>query len=87
MASHSTVRARVDEQVKVRAAKILAERGLSVSDAIRLLLTRVAIDKELPFDIGVPNAQTRAAMAEMESGEGEAFDRIGDFMADLNAEN
>jgi len=87
MVSHTVVRARVDEQVKLRAAKILADKGLSVSDAIRLLLGRVAADKALPFDIEAPNAETRAAMAEIERGNAAAFDTIGDLMADLNAED
>jgi DNA-damage-inducible protein J len=71
MASDTVVRARIDGQVKERAAKVLAEMGLSVSDAIRLLLVRVATEKALPFDLKVPDAE--AAVAEL--------------MADLNAED
>jgi DNA-damage-inducible protein J len=59
MASDTVVRARIDGQVKERAAKVLADMGLSVSDAIRLFLARVAAEKALPFDIKVPNAETR----------------------------
>jgi DNA-damage-inducible protein J len=73
MASDTVVRARIDGQVKERAAKVLAEMGLSVSDAIRLLLVRVATEKALPFDLQVPNADAEAAVAEL--------------MADLNAED
>jgi DNA-damage-inducible protein J len=88
MASHTVVRARVDEQVKLTAAKVLADKGLSVSDAIRLLLARVAAEKRLPFDVEAPpNAETRAAMAEVETGKGVGFGGIGDLMADLNAED
>jgi DNA-damage-inducible protein J len=61
--------------------------GLSVSDAIRLLLVRVAAEKALPFDIKVPNAETRAAMAEIEKGTGKSFDTVVELMADLNAED
>ena len=53
MASDTVVRARIDGQVKERAAKVLAEMGLSVSDAIRLLLVRVATEKAPPFDLKV----------------------------------
>ena len=67
MASDTVVRARIDGQVKERAAKVLADMGLSVSDAIRLLLVRVAAEQALPFDIKVPNAETRVAMAELAS--------------------
>jgi len=57
MASDTVVRARIDGQVKEKAAKVLADMGLSVSDAIRLLLVRVATEKALPFEIKVPNAE------------------------------
>ena len=69
MASDTVVRAPIDRQIKERAAKVLADMGLSVSDAIRLLLVRVAAEKALPFEIKVPNAETRAAMAELEQGQ------------------
>ena len=87
MASDTVVRARIDGRVKERAAKILADMGLSVSDAIRLLLIRVAAEKALPFEIKVPNAESRAAMAELEEGAGASFDSVAELMADLNAED
>jgi DNA-damage-inducible protein J len=87
MASDTVVRARIDGQVKEKAAKVLAEMGLSVSDAIRLLLVRVAAEKALPFEVKVPNAETLAAMAELERGEGAQFENVADLMADLNAED
>ena len=87
MASDTVVRARIDGQVKERAAKVLADMGLSVSDAIRLLLVRVAAERALPFEIKVPNAETRAAMAELEKGVGKSFDTVAELMADLNAED
>ena len=58
------VHVRVDENVKAQAAETLASMGLTVSDAIRVFLTRVVADKELPFAIKAPNAASRAAMAE-----------------------
>jgi DNA-damage-inducible protein J len=87
MASDTVVRARINAQIKDKAAKVLADMGLSVSDAIRLLLVRVAAEKALPFEIKVPNAETRAAMAELEEGAGKSFGRVADLMADLNAED
>jgi DNA-damage-inducible protein J len=87
MASDTVVRARIDGQVKERAAKVLADMGLSVSDAIRLLLVRVAAERALPFEIKVPNAETRAAMAELEKGVGKSVDTVAELMADLNAED
>ena len=87
MASDTVVRARIDGQVKEKAAKVLADMGLSISDAIRLLLVRVAAEKALPFEIRVPNAETRAAMAELERGAGTSFDSVADLMAELNAKD
>ena len=85
MASETVVRARIDAQVKEKAAKVLAGIGLSVSDAIQLLLVRVAAEEGLPFEIEVPNAETRAAMAELEKGGGKAFDSVAELITDLNA--
>ena len=87
MASDTVVRARIDGQVKEKAAKVLADMGLSVSDAIRLLLVRVAAEKALPFEIKAPNAETRAAMAELEQEAGKSFDTVAELMAELNAED
>jgi len=64
MAATAFVRARVDEQMRDEAAAVLAEMGLTVSDVIRITLTRVAKEGALPFELKVPNATTRAAMEE-----------------------
>ncbi len=58
------VHVRVDEHVKEEAAAALAAMGLSISDAVRVLLTRIAAEGQLPFALKVPNASTREAMAE-----------------------
>jgi len=52
------VHVRVDERVKEGAAETLAEMGISVSDAVRMMLVRVAAEKKLPFEVRVPNATT-----------------------------
>jgi DNA-damage-inducible protein J len=65
------VRARIDTNTKERAAEALASMGLSISDAIRMLMFRVADDQRMPFDVKVPNAATRKAMSELEAGKGE----------------
>ena len=81
------VHVRVDEQVKAQAAKTLATMGLSVSDAVRMMLVRVAAEKALPFDVRVPNAETIAAMKELDEGGGKRFDSVEALMADLNADD
>jgi DNA-damage-inducible protein J len=87
MTSQSLVQARVDKNVKDKAARTLAEMGLSVSDAIRLLLARVAVEKKLPFDAKIPNAETKAAMAEIERGGAKPFASVAELMTDLNADD
>src|SRR3546814_7843784 len=61
-AATAFVRARIDETFKDEAAAVLAELGLTVSDVVRMTLTRVAKDHALPFELKVPNAETRAAI-------------------------
>lgn len=63
------VRARIDERVKKEAVATLAEFGLTLSDAVRLMLVRIARDKAMPFESLIPNATTIAAMAAAERGE------------------
>jgi DNA-damage-inducible protein J len=58
------VHVRVDEKMKAEAAATLEAMGLSVSDAVRVFLKRVVAEKRLPFELKVPNAETRAAMEE-----------------------
>lgn len=64
MATTAMVHVRVDEQIKAQATETLAAMGLTVSDAVRVFLMRVVADKQMPFTLKVPNAETRAAMAE-----------------------
>jgi DNA-damage-inducible protein J len=81
------VRARIDTNTKERAASALEAMGLSISDAIRLLMLRIADEHRLPFSVKAPNAATRQAIAELEAGEGKKFASIDDLMADLNADD
>jgi DNA-damage-inducible protein J len=81
------VRARIDSKTKERAAIALEAMGLSISDAIRLLMLRVADEDRLPFDVKVPNTATREAMTELEKGKGKKFTDVDDLMADLHADD
>lgn len=88
MTTHNTyVRARIDTETKERAANALEEMGLSISDAIRLLMLRVAEEKRLPFEVRVPNATTRKAITELEAGKGKKFTSIDALMTDLHADD
>jgi len=66
MAATTMVHVRINEKIKAQATKALTAMGLSVSDAVRVFLTRIAADKQMPFTLKVPNAETRAAMAEVD---------------------
>lgn len=87
MPANDVVRARIDAKTKAEAAAVLATIGLTVSDAFRLLMIRVAQDKAMPFEPLIPNAKTIAAMEESMRGEGKSFSSIADLMADLNADD
>ncbi len=81
------VRARIDTDTKERAAEALADMGLSISDAIRLLMLRVADERRLPFDVKAPSKSSRKALAEIAAGKVKTFATVDDLMADLNADN
>ena len=77
------VRARIDTATKERAADALGAMGLSIADAIRLLMMRVADERRLPFEVKFPNATTRRAIAELEAGKGKRFASVDALVADL----
>jgi len=77
------VHIRVDEKVKEDAAKTLAAMGISMSDAVRMLLVRIAAEKALPFEVRVPNAITVKAMQAADRGEGKPFKTARALFKDL----
>ena len=81
------VRARIDSITKERATEALDAMGLSISDAIRLLMLRIADERRLPFEVKAPNAASRKAVAELEAGNGVKFNNVNDLMADLDADD
>ena len=87
MSANAVVRARIDEHIKEEATAVLAAMGLTVSDAFRIMLTRVAREKALPFEPLAPNAITIAAMKEARRGGLKSFATVKDLMADLNADD
>ncbi len=68
MSANAVVRARINEEIKKEAVIVLASMGLTVSDAFRMMLTRVAVEKALPFEPLVPNEETLAAMRDARLG-------------------
>lgn len=85
MSTNTVVRARIDEHIKEEASAVLKAIGLTLSDAFRLLLTRVAREKALPFEPLVPNAKTIEAMKAARRGDLKAARSTKDLLADLNA--
>jgi len=87
MATTTMVHVRVDGRVKARAERALTAMGLSLSDAVRVLLVRVAAEQALPFEVKVPNATTRAAMKEARRGGLKRFASVADLIADASADD
>ena len=87
MPANAVVRARIDENLKEEATIVLASMGLTVSDAFRMLLTRIANEKALPFEPLVPNAQTIEAVREARKGNLKSFSDVNALMDDLNAQD
>ena len=81
------VRARIDTRTKELASDALEAMGLSVSDAIRLLMIRIAEEHRLPFSVKAPNATTRKAISELETGKSKRFNTVEELMDDLHADN
>ena len=85
MSNDTVVRARIDSETKARASKALRDMGLTVSDAIRLLLLRVADEKRLPFARSqVPQPTTVKAMKELDEGKGRRFDSAEELFRDVD---
>lgn len=86
MGTNTVVRARIDGQVKEEAAAVLAAMGLTVSDAFRLLMVKIAAEKALPFEPWTPNAETIAAMKAARRGELVTAGSPENLLASLNAD-
>ena len=77
------VHVRLDGKVKAEATRALSEMGLSVSDAVRILLVRVAAEQALPFEVRVPNRSTVKAMKAVDRGAGKRFKSAAALFKDL----
>jgi DNA-damage-inducible protein J len=85
MTDSTVVRARIDARIKDEASAVLASIGLTASDAFRMMMTRIAREKALPFEPLVPNEKTIDAMREARKGRLRRFKTVEDLMKDLNA--
>lgn len=87
MAANQLVQARINGAIKEEAGAVLAAMGLTVSDAVRLLLTKIAREHALPFDPLIPNATTIEAMKESRSGNLPRANSIAELKAALHADD
>lgn len=85
MFANRAVQVRVDSVASEEAAAVLLGMGLTVSDAVRLLLTRIAREEALPFEPPRPDATSIKAMSEADKGDLARFDSVQAPMNDLNA--
>jgi DNA-damage-inducible protein J len=85
MFNDATVRARVNEEIKEEASLVLSEIGLTLSDAFRMLLIRIAREKALPFEPLVPNTKTRKAIKAARSGDLMTVGSLDNLLTELNA--
>ena len=86
MTANSVVRARIDEQTKKEAAAVLQAMGLTVSDAFRMMMVKIAKEKALPFEPLIPNDETIEAMRAARRGELTTVGPPGKLIASLNAD-
>ena len=87
MSINAVVRARIDSQIKDEAIVVLSTMGLTLSDAFRILLVRVAREKALPFEPLVPNDQTIKAMKAARRGDMVTVSSVNNLLASLNADD
>ena len=84
---NTVVRARIDQKIKDEAVAVLGSIGLTVSDAFRLMMVRIATEKRLPFEPLAPNDQTIEAMKAAQRGALVTVGDVDDLMTDLNADD
>ena len=87
MPDNSIVRARINERIKEEAAAVLGAMGLTVSDAFRMMMVRIATERALPFEPLVPNAKTVAAMKAARRGELATAGKPCKLLARLNEDD
>jgi DNA-damage-inducible protein J len=85
--ANTVVRARIDGRIKEEAAAVLGRMGLSVSDAFRLMMIRIAQEKALPFEPLAPNAETVEAMKEARRGGLKRYPTVKALLKSLNADD
>jgi len=85
--AYITVTARIDAGTKKEATRVLKSMGLTPAVAFRMMMSRIAAENDMPFDIFIPNAETIEAMEACRRGEVKSFNAVEEMFADLNADD
>ncbi|KUL32838.1 type II toxin-antitoxin system RelB/DinJ family antitoxin [Chlorobium limicola] len=87
MIINSVVRARIDQDTKDEAAVILAAMGLTMSDAVRLLMKKIVAEKAFPFNPLIPNNETIQAIKEARAGNTRTIGSVDELFKELNEDD
>jgi DNA-damage-inducible protein J len=87
MTKTAYINARVNKKVKADAQKVFREVGVNTSDAVDMFLRQVVMHQGIPFEVRIPNKETRAAIRELERGGGKRFDSVDALMEDALGKN
>ena len=82
----TVIRARINSKVKDEATAVLATIGLTPSSAYQLLMTKIAAEKALPFNLLIPNEKTIEAMKAAREGDLTPVASVADLFADVDDE-
>ena len=87
MAQNQLVQARINKVVKEKATVVLADMGLTISDAVRILLTKIAREKMVPLELLTPNSATLVAMEEAKTSDLPHVHSVNELFKELNADD
>ncbi len=85
MGTTAIVQATVEATLRDQASAVLAELGMTVEDALRLLLAQVVEERDLPLSMHIPNAETGAAMREADNGGGKRYSSLDELFKDMRS--
>lgn len=83
----AVVRARIDKTTKLEAIKLFRQMGITVSDAIRMMLVQAVAEKALPFEVRVPNAETASAILDSRNGRVARAGSVDELFSDMDDED
>jgi DNA-damage-inducible protein J len=87
MSKATTIQARIQPELKEMGDAILKKIGITASQAINALYAQIVMRKGLPFELKIPNQETKAAMHELEQGGGKTFTSFKAMIDDLDHDN